>query len=176
MKRNVIKTLNDLEERYVPVTETGCWLWTGCLHPTGYGVLKINSKQVKVHRLVHELTTGQNCGDKFVCHKCDTPMCINPDHLYLGTHADNTRDMVVRKRYNTTAANLASTKLTPQQTAEITADRRRQRAIAKEYGISQSRVSKIKSKARGVISHVAEDGAIPKEWLKKNNKDNNNND
>ncbi len=80
-----------------------CWEWTGALHSTGYGWLTLGGKQYKAHRLAWELTNGAiPDGDGYhgqcVLHKCDNRKCVNPAHLFLGTHQDNIKDMVSKGR------------------------------------------------------------------------------
>lgn len=88
-----------LDGRYIPVTEAGCWLWLGSPNGTGYGRIYIHGKPVMAHRLSYQIKHGSIPAGKIVCHKCDTPSCINPDHLFMGTHKDNSRDMVAKKRH-----------------------------------------------------------------------------
>lgn len=71
-----------------------CWLWQGSRTTTGYGRFSIQDKHYQAHRIAYELTFGMIlCSDIFVCHRCDTPLCMRPDHLFLGTNQDNLRDM-----------------------------------------------------------------------------------
>lgn len=76
---------------------SGCWLWSRGTAGRGYGIVTVDGERRKAHRLSWELHRGE-IGDKYVCHKCDTPQCINPDHLFLGTHSDNVRDMCSKGR------------------------------------------------------------------------------
>jgi hypothetical protein len=73
-------------------TETECWIWTGHLTPAGYGNISIgprgNARNVLAHRLSYFLHTGEDPGSRFVLHRCDTPACVRPDHLFLGSQAD----------------------------------------------------------------------------------------
>lgn len=84
---------------YIPVTESGCWIYTGSWDKKGYGKFKIDGKSTgKAHRFFYERMVGQIPQGRMICHKCDTPACVNPSHLYVGTEADNTRDRIARNR------------------------------------------------------------------------------
>lgn len=75
-----------------------CWLWIGAIN-NNYGCFnKGNRNMIKAHRFSWELAYGEIPKDKFVLHKCDTPRCVNPEHLFLGTHYDNYHDAVSKKR------------------------------------------------------------------------------
>lgn len=77
--------------------ENGCWEWTGCLTVKGYGSCK-HGGEIVAHRVSWLLTHGKR-SELFVLHHCDNPKCVNPEHLYEGTHEDNMRDMIERARY-----------------------------------------------------------------------------
>ena len=74
-----------------------CWLWAKSKGNGGYGRI-LNGKQA--HRIIYEALVGEIPKGMFVCHSCDTPPCINPEHLFLGTAKDNTADMLIKGRGN----------------------------------------------------------------------------
>jgi len=88
-----------LEDYIIPVTETGCWLWTKGCDSCGYGQTQINGKTVNVHRAVWEVYNGPIPKGMYVLHKCDTPSCANPQHLFIGTQQDNIKDMHSKGRW-----------------------------------------------------------------------------
>lgn len=77
---------------------SGCLIWTGDCDKDGYGVISNQGKRIATHRAAYALFKGPP--EKFVCHTCDVPACINPDHLYDGTNSDNMRDRSRRGRAN----------------------------------------------------------------------------
>lgn len=76
----------------------GCWVWTASLNGTGYGQFSIHNKPVRAHRYAYELLNGPIPAGKRVCHTCDNPPCVRPDHLFIGTAKDNTLDMIRKGR------------------------------------------------------------------------------
>jgi len=129
-----------------------CWLWTGPRHSrTQYGFFRQGSRQelssisTYAHRVSWELTRGPIPEGLCVLHKCDNPPCVNPEHLWVGTHTDNMRDMMSKGRHvaHPGEAN-GSAKLTPEQVRDI---RRRYvprkvslRSLAEKYHVSESLV------------------------------------
>lgn len=76
-----------------------CWLWTGRPHANGRGLIRETpTKKIWVHRYSWVVNRGTIPDGMLVLHHCDVPLCVRPDHLYLGTQADNGRDMSVRER------------------------------------------------------------------------------
>lgn len=76
----------------------GCWLWTGRVNQNGYGVFTVKKKPYLAHRYSFETERGKIPGGLYVLHTCDVRRCVRPDHLWVGTAADNARDMVVKRR------------------------------------------------------------------------------
>lgn len=87
-------------DRIMPEPNTGCWLWMGGINANGYGVVKSkhNFGFCNSSRLSYFIHNGDYDRAKLVCHHCDNPMCVNPDHLYLGTTQQNTDDKHRRNR------------------------------------------------------------------------------
>lgn len=94
---------NSLEDKfikgYTPEPNSGCWLWHHTTGVNGYGVINYGFQKIVASRYSVERATGMKIPiGKVVCHKCDTPACVNPDHLFVGTQRDNIRDCVSKGR------------------------------------------------------------------------------
>lgn len=96
------KPLKDRLMAFVSVDEaTGCWNWTGAINGAGYGTVGVGTAEEGkdfAHRVSWRLFRGQIPDGNFVCHHCDNKLCINPDHLFTGTHQDNLNDAVSKGR------------------------------------------------------------------------------
>jgi len=79
--------------------EGDCLIWTGQKSTYGYGQIRHNGRTHNCHRLVYEMIHGPVQKGLFVCHECDNPACIHPDHLWAGTPKDNTHDCIAKGRH-----------------------------------------------------------------------------
>ncbi|KKN38039.1 hypothetical protein LCGC14_0757510 [marine sediment metagenome] len=136
-----------------------CWLWTGNTNTKGYGLVRVEGRRISAHRIAYELYFGKAVpAGRYVCHHCDNPPCVNPYHLYVGTPAQNSRDMVVRGRAATGENHGTATRpervargskqglarLTENMVLEIrNTSGKTQRALAKEFGVSQRTIFSI---------------------------------
>lgn len=102
-----------------PEPNTGCWLWSGPTN-TKYGRLSVGDKIISAHRYSYTISKGQIPDGLMVCHICDVPTCVNPDHLFIGTAKDNFDDMASKNRHDCTGlSKVGNPKLTIDQVREI---------------------------------------------------------
>ncbi len=118
------------EEKYIACPMSGCWLWTASLNSWGYGNMRGLDRVERSHRIAWQLYRGEIPLDLQVCHKCDVPSCVNPDHLYLGTQKQNMRDVSKRDRHPKTLLTEAEIKRVFELSHEIP-----QAEIANLYGV-----------------------------------------
>lgn len=134
--------------------DNGCWYWSG-MKRGKYGLVRIGGRRIAAHRASYQLFVGEISGGLLVCHTCDNPICVNPDHLFLGTYLDNYQDMIEKGRevYGDRRGSKNSlAKLTEDDVREIRDSSETQVKIGKRFGVSQSVISEIRS--RKLWSHV----------------------
>lgn len=152
-----------------PVSESGCWLWEGYVEKGGYAMGVYRRKTGRAHRISYEAFYGPIPAGLHVCHKCDVRSCVNPDHLFLGTHAENMHDMIKKGR-NTSGTLVKQHKLTEAQVIEIYKSSEKACALAAKFGVSKSMIQNIKnSKAwrqitRGLRKGVYKNGSPAPAW------------
>jgi hypothetical protein len=117
----------------------GCWLWLGSLHTNGYGLVGLHY----AHRLSWLIHRGPIPGRLHVLHRCDTRCCANPEHLFLGTQADNMRDMA-RKGRSRRGERHVQARLTEAEVAEIRASSLSSRRMSEKYGVCSRHIRGIR--------------------------------
>jgi len=130
----------------MPEPNTGCFLWTGTT-TGGYGRVRRGKRTHYAHRVAYELLVGPIPEGMCVLHRCDTPPCVNPAHLFLGTIADNNQDMVQKGRgIAKSGEQHCRARLTEDDVLAIRARAaagETQRPLAREYGVDQATISNI---------------------------------
>jgi hypothetical protein len=128
------------------IKSDGCWTWSGPTYK-GYGRVWVDGKNMRAHRASWLLANGDIPAGLLVLHKCDNASCVNPAHLYVGTHQDNMRDKVERDRCahsDRKGEKGGRTVLTADDVLRIRADSRMNKDLATEYGVDSSTISDIK--------------------------------
>lgn len=153
MSRKSSGTLGDMIERLsMPEPNSGCYLWLGSIMHKGYGLAHVARRTVRAHRLAWEVERGPILGGLYVLHKCDNRACVNVEHLFLGTAADNAADMLAKGRGNfshlrgprSPRTSPRKSKLTAEQVLAIRADRRTHQAVADDFGVGRGAVKDIR--------------------------------
>ncbi len=127
--------------------QTHCWEWIGGTAGRGYGQFQVAGKKVLAHRFSWEHHNGPIPSGKFVCHKCDNVLCVNPDHLFVGTHSDNMQDMANKGRH-------WSAKLFKSDRTVIGRSAAPTKYLADLYGVHRTTIQRIRRKARAALKVI----------------------
>lgn len=138
------------------VPESGCWIWMGSLSNAGYGFFKDQVKLGSAHRASYRMFRGEIPENLMVLHTCDVKCCVNPNHLYLGDGAQNSKDAIERGQKPTgdkhwrrklpdrqRGNDAPHRTLTEDQVREIRASGNSQSAMARQYGVSVQQIHRI---------------------------------
>lgn len=120
-------------------SEDSCWEWKAAKTDRGYGSFWLNGSNHRAHRISYILAYGKFDINLCVCHKCDNPGCVNPNHLFLGTESDNNKDRANKGR------SVGKRKINEQQVKEIRQSNEHYKVLMKKYGLGKSMIYYIKS-------------------------------
>ena len=124
---------------------TRCWEWTGAKNSSKYGCVRIKKKKYYVHRVSYKMKYGPIPKNMCICHHCNIRLCVNPEHLFIGTHTDNMKDASKKERLGKIkGSEIVQAKLTEAQIPAIRKDPRSEKYIARDYGVSKSNIGFIK--------------------------------
>jgi len=148
---NTLKLTQRLLRNSTLDPETGCWNWDNSKSRWGYGHINVAGKIKLAHRVSYATLNGAIPDGLCVLHRCDNPACINPEHLFLGTNADNVADKVKKNRQSLIGQGKGEkhtmSKLTNKDVLNIRASSLSQNKLAAMYHTTQSNISLIRSRA-----------------------------
>ena len=161
-------TFKERFENFINKTDS-CWIWSGMINPGGYGIIvkefekrngRRNQKKLLAHRISYEIYKGQIPKELCVCHQCDNRKCVNPDHLFLGTIAENIQDMTNkgRRAFGDKVANKGeknpSAKLTRIDVNKI-------KSLYAEGNLSQQKIGRMFNVSQRTVSLIV----LEKSWI-----------
>jgi hypothetical protein len=141
------RSLKDrFDEKYIPEPMSGCFIWTANVGSHGYGMMSTGKKVKEVsHRISWKLFRGEIPDDLWVLHHCDNRLCVNPDHLFLGTQQDNIADATKKGRVASAKnGKHPHVKLTPDDVLYIRTSKERGKNLAEKFGVCQGHISGIR--------------------------------
>lgn len=126
-------------------SDTGCWLWKAALKANGYGTFRMQDGMRYAHRVSYEMFKGPVPDRMYVCHSCDVRNCVNPDHLWLGTAAENQQDMAAKGRTKSPAKRLSDETVSLIRASCMNATHKE---VASQFGVTRSYVTRIANGVR----------------------------
>lgn len=120
----------------------GCWEWIGNMHNNGYGLINIDKHNWRAHRLSYVIKHGSIPDGMFLMHQCDNKICVNPDHLKPGTHAENMAEMVARGR----ASRATKRRLTQEQIKYILESGKSISVLTAELGVHPRTIERVRQR------------------------------
>lgn len=136
-------------ESWMPEPNSGCWLWCGVFNcPRGYGAFMHNGKRELAHRTSWRIHFGEIPKDMWVLHRCDTPSCVNPNHLFLGNRSDNMKDAYKKSRLKTVfkkGIKSPSSKVSDVGITYIRSSDKKSMELAKMFGVHWKTIYKIRT-------------------------------
>ena len=134
----VIKDFKEYILNNITINSDGCWIWQKSKTKAGYGITAHHQQRVYVHRLSYKIFKGEITKPN-VCHTCDNPSCVNPDHLFLGSQLENMHDCFKKNRIDATG--LSNEEVT--EIRRLKNEGQTQRTISKKFNVSQPYVCRI---------------------------------
>lgn len=138
-----------IANKSVAIPETGCWIWMGAVTPAGYGFANPPGRKKNnelAHRASYRIFVGEIPEGMVVAHACDNPYCVNPKHLWLATHKQNSQDMVGKKR-QASGEKCGKSKLTGEQVKFIRESNLSHRKLGEMFNVSHANIGYIKRQA-----------------------------
>jgi hypothetical protein len=140
-----------LLNKMIPEPMSGCWLWLGAMTKKGYGHMLFNGRYEKAHRISYLIHCGPIPPGQVVCHSCDNPSCINPDHLWVGSTRDNQADSAAKGRRRNGITQGEANHFSKLSQSDVDAIRAAPRVygsgrrLAERYGVREATISEIRS-------------------------------
>ena len=136
------------EEKFVKGCPDRCWEWMASKNGKGYGQISVGNRTETASRVAYRIYVGEIPSGVCVLHRCDNPICVNPNHLFLGSQKDNIRDCSNKGRlFITSGERNAHSKLTKMDVIEIRLSSMPSSVIKDEYGVTKDTINKVRRRA-----------------------------